>query len=173
GFVVPVGDEGGLVTNGAIHTGTIVTGDIDRWTIAVNQNDLIAISVAEVTGNDFSPWLRLVSPSGVIVGNVSTPLVSQISLTALETGTYTLAVSSNDQGVDGTGTYTLTVAKAPGAFVVSPGDQGGAIHNGVQPGSIALGDLDMWSVTANQGSAIMLAMTKVSGTADFTPWIRL
>ena len=31
----------------------------------------------------------------------------------------------------------------------------------------------MFSVTANQGSPIMLSMTKVSGTVDFTPWIRL
>lgn len=172
-FVTPPGDDGGGITNGAIHTGTIVVGDIDRWTFAANPGETIAISAAEVTGNDFSPWIRLVSPSGVIVGNTSTPLVSQINVTAQETGTYTIALASNDPGVDGTGTYTLTLAKAPGSFIVSPGDQGGAIHNGVQTGSIAVGDLDMWSVTANQGSPLQMTMTKVSGTADFTPWIRL
>ncbi|MEP7345447.1 MAG: hypothetical protein ABI877_09270, partial [Gemmatimonadaceae bacterium] len=172
-FVTPPGDEGGTMTNGAIHTGTIVTGDLDRWVFAANPNETIALSVAEVTGNDFSPWIRLVSPSGVVVGNASSTLVSQINVTAQESGNYTVAISSNDPGVDGTGTYTLTLAKAPGSFIVSPGDQGGAIHNGTQTGSIAIGDLDMWSVTATQGSPIMLTMTETSGTADFAPWLRL
>ncbi len=172
-FVTPPGDEGGVITNGAIHTGTIVTGDLDRWTIAANPNETIVISVGEVTGNDFTPWVRLVSPSGILLVNASSTVVTQITVTTAETGNYTLAVGSIDPGFDGTGTYTLTVAKAPGSFIVSPGDQGGAISNGVQNGSIVVGDIDMWSVTATQGSPLQLTMTEVSGTTDFRVWIRL
>ncbi|MEP7346134.1 MAG: hypothetical protein ABI877_12735, partial [Gemmatimonadaceae bacterium] len=172
-FVTPPGDEGGPMSNGAIHSGTIVVGDLDRWTFAANQNETIALSVGEVSGNDFTPWIRLVSPSGHLVANTWNTTVAQVNVTATETGTYTLAIGTADAGNDGTGTYTLTLAKAPGAFVVSPGDQGGAISNGVQAGSIAVGDLDMWSVTATQGSPLSLTVSKVSGTADYTPWIRL
>jgi hypothetical protein len=96
-----------------------------------------------------------------------------IQLPLVETGTYTILVATNDPGYDGTGDYSLTLAKAPGAFVVSPGDQGGAISNGVQNGTASLGDLDMCSDTANQGSTIDITITELSGTVDYTPWIRL
>lgn len=172
-FVTPPGDEGGAMANGAIHNGTIVVGDLDRWTFPASTGEYIAVSAGEVTGSDFTPWIRLVSPSGVVLGSNWGSAVAQVNVVAPETGTYTVAIGTADPGNDGTGTYTLTVAKAPGAFVVSPGDQGGAISNGLQTGSIAVGDLDMWSVTATVGSPIALTVSEVSGTADYTPWIRL
>jgi hypothetical protein len=172
-FVTPPGDQGGAMTNGANHTGTIVVGDLDRWTFQANQNDAIAVSVGEVSGSDFTPWIRLVSPSGAVVGNNWDVTVAQLNITAAETGTYTIAIGTADAGIDGTGNYVLTVAKGPGSFIVSPGDQGGAISNGVQNGIITVGDLDMWSVTATQGSPLAMTVSKVSGTVDFTPWIRL
>ncbi|MBV6520406.1 MAG: hypothetical protein MNPFHGCM_00513 [Gemmatimonadaceae bacterium] len=173
-FVTPPGDDGGAIANGAVQSGTITVGDIDRWTFQANQGDYLALSAGELSGSDFSPWIRLVSPSGKLLGNTWNSVVAQINAAAPETGNYTVAIASADGGNDGTGTYNLTLAKGPGAFVVQPGDQGGAISNGVQNGAIAAGgDLDMWSVTATQGSPLSLTVTETSGTPDYTPWIRL
>lgn len=172
-FVTPPGDEGGAMANGAVNSGTIVVGDLDRWTFPANVGDYIAVSVGEVTGSDFNPWIRLVSPSGVVVGNSWNAAAAQVSVVATETGNYTVAIGTADVGNDGTGTYALNVAKGPGAFVVSPGDQGGAVSNGVHTGSITIGDLDMWSVTATAGSPIALTVSEVSWNADYAPWIRL
>src|SRR5206468_9213255 len=74
-----------------------------------------------------------------------------------------------------TGSYLLTLAKGPGAFVTSAGDEGGDLTNGAtQAGTIYLGDLDQWSFTATQGDYIALSMGEVAPvSAGFRPWIRL
>ena len=47
---------------------------------------------------------------------------------------------------------------------------GSTLQNGAATkGTIALGDLDVWSFSASAGDGIMLRM----GAATFTPWIRL
>jgi hypothetical protein len=45
----------------------------------------------------------------------------------------------------------------------------GATHTG----SIPVADLDQWTFTATQGATVTLTLTEVTGTTDFTPWIRL
>ncbi|MFN8579516.1 MAG: hypothetical protein U0163_00860 [Gemmatimonadaceae bacterium] len=174
-FTVPAGDEGGPVVIGSNNPGVITIGDLDRFTFTANQGDAIAISAGEVSGTtDFTPWLRLASPSGQILGNSSSATVAQIHTTATATGTYTVVIGTGDSGNDGTGSYTLTVLRAPGAFVVPGGDQGGPMTNGAtHNGTITVGDLDEWSFTAVQGSPLSLTITKVSGTVDFTPWIKM
>lgn len=49
----------GALTNGATHTGVIQVGGTDTWTITATANDSINVSVGEVSGNGFSPRLRL------------------------------------------------------------------------------------------------------------------
>jgi hypothetical protein len=44
-FTVPAGDEGGAMTNGANHAGTIHIGDVDAWFFTANQGDFIALSI--------------------------------------------------------------------------------------------------------------------------------
>ncbi|MBV6522550.1 MAG: hypothetical protein MNPFHGCM_02698 [Gemmatimonadaceae bacterium] len=175
GFSTPPGDEGGAVQIGANTPGQITIGDLDRFTFQANQGDVLAISVGELSGTaDFTPWLRLASPTGQILGSTSSPTVSQVHAVATVTGTYTMVIGTADAGNDATGSYVLTVAKGPGSFIVPAGDQGGPMTNNVvHNGTITIGDLDEWSFTANAGSTLSLTITKVSGTADFTPWIRL
>ena len=47
------------------------------------------------------------------------------------TGTYLVLVASFDSGVDGTGTYRLTMAHTPGPITVTVGDDGGPLTSGV------------------------------------------
>lgn len=54
-----------------------------------------------------------------------------------------------------------------------PGDNGGAISNGSVNGAITIGDLDMFSFTATQGANLSVTIAELTGTTDYTPWIRL
>ena len=64
----------------------------------------------------------------------------------------------------GTGTYVLHLAQFPEAFIVPAGDEGGPMTNGGNyAGTNSLGDLDMWSFTANAGDNIVLRL----GTVGF------
>ena len=62
---------------------------------------------------------------------------------------------------------------------MSDGDQGGALTTGLNhTGRIEVGDLDMWTFSANQGDAVVLAIGEIpvgSATPDpgFWPWIRV
>ncbi|HTV01453.1 MAG TPA: hypothetical protein VMF13_12970 [Luteitalea sp.] len=180
-FVVPSGDEGGAMTNGANHSGTLHVGDLDQWTFTAAKGDAIALSLGEVLTNgvdtDFRPWIRLRGPDGTELGNAWWYLVAQLDVVAPLSGTYTVVVGTNDPGNDATSPYLLTLAKTPGAFLVPANDQGGVMTDGVNhSGAIHLGDLDQWIFTAVKGDAIALHLSEVliNGVdSDFRPWIRL
>src|SRR5213082_1549220 len=176
---VSTGDEGGPMTNGATNAGSIYQGDFDTWTFTATQGDYIALSVGTVTQATahFAPWIRLVSPSGALLGNSSTQTgASNVAATAPTSGTYTVIIGSYLSGFyDGTGSYRLTLAKGPGAVEVSTGDEGGPMTNGAtNAGSIYQGDFDTWTFTATQGDYIALSVGTVNPvSAHFAPWIRL
>src|SRR3989449_742353 len=170
----------GSLVNGRTYSGTIsVPGDLDTWTFTATQGDYIALSVGTVTQTTahFAPWIRLLSPTGVLLGNSSTQTgASNIAATAPTSGTYTVIIGSYVGGFyDGTGSYLLTLAQGPGAVVVSAGDQGGPMTDGAtNAGSIYQGDFDTWTFTATQGDYIALSVgTVTQTTAHFAPWIRL
>src|SRR5207302_137140 len=176
---VSAGDEGGPMTDGATNAGSIYQGDFDTWTFTATQGDYIALSVGTETQATahFAPWIRLVSPTGVLLGNSFTQTgASNIAATAPTSGTYTVIIGSYLSGFyDGTGSYLLTLAQGPGAVEVSTGDQGGPMTNGAtNAGSIYQGDFDTWTFTATQGDHITLTMGAVNPvSAHFAPWMRL
>src|SRR5947208_3440350 len=170
----------GSLVNGRTYSGTIsVPGDLDTWTFTATQGDYIALSVGTVTQTTahFAPWIRLLSPTGVLLGNSSTQTgASNIAATAPTSGTYTVIIGSYLNGFyDGTGSYQLTLAKGPGAVEVSTGDEGGPMTNGAtNAGSIYQGDFDTWTFTAREGDDIAVSVgTVTQTTAHFAPWIRL
>src|SRR5438309_934203 len=167
------------MTNGATNAGSIYQGDFDTWTFTATQGDYIALSVGTVTQTTahFAPWIRLVSPTGVLLGNSSTQTgASNIAATAPTSDTYTVIIGSYLGGFyDGTGSYLLTLAKGPGAVVVSAGDEGGPMTNGaINAGSIYQGDYAISLHDALPIYYIALSVgTVTQTTAHFAPWIRL
>src|SRR5437867_3936965 len=165
--------------NGATNAGSIYQGDFDTWTFTATQGDYIALSVGTVTQTTahFAPWIRLVSPTGVLLGNSSTQTgASNIAATAPTSGSYTVIIGSYVGGFyDGTGSYLLTLAQGPGAVEVSAGDQGGPMTNGAtNAGSIYQGDFDTCTFTPTQpGYTVFPYTTLFRSTAHFAPWIRL
>src|SRR5207244_1335098 len=135
-FATSSGDEGGDLTNGATHAGTIYLGDLDQWSFTATQGDYIALSMGEVApvSAGFQPWIRLVSPTGVLLATGIGTSAVQIAVSAPASGTYTVIVGTNDGTTSArnndTGSYLLTLAKGPGVFATSAGDEGGALTNG-------------------------------------------
>ncbi len=176
-FDVPVGDEGGSLTNGGNHTGVLHLGDLDAWTLVATAGEAIAINIGETGANSaLVPWIRVFGPTGPIVagGNNWGDLAAQVTVTAPTTGIYTVVVSTADSGNDATGTYQITAIHLAGAPIVSPGDQGGALTNGGNhAGAVHLGDLDPWRVTATAGETIVVNIGETGANSGFVPWIRV
>src|SRR5262245_47606576 len=175
---VPVspGDEGGPLTNGATHTGAIAMGEVDVWTFTANVGERIAVHIGQATEtDDFRPWIRLWSPTGASLGDTAGVNADAIDdVVAPVTGTYLVLVASFDPGLEGVGTYRLTMTKTPGPITVSTGDEGGALTNGAaHSGAIATGEVDVWTINAVAGQHITVNISQVAETDDFRPWIRL
>src|SRR5207244_12896233 len=103
---------------GQTHSGTIsAPGELHTCTFTATAGDYIALSIGEVApvSVDFTPWIRLVSPTGALLANSSGASAAQTAATAPATGTYTAILGRADGGHDPTGHYRLTLAKAPGA----------------------------------------------------------
>src|SRR5206468_52712 len=100
----------------------------------------------------FTPRIRLFGPDGALLNTAAGAASAEISRVATNSGTFTVVVDENTD--DSTGTYRLYLARVPGAFVVAAGDQGGPLTNGGNhDGTIDLGDLDMWTCSANTGDS--------------------
>jgi hypothetical protein len=164
-FVAPVGDEGGTLTNGANNPGIITLGDIDMWSFAANKNDVIYLRLGTT---NFQGWIELFGPNGALISQSYGGVDNDLAYTATTNGTFTVFVSSEAAG--GTGAYLLDLAKVPGSFVVSPGDQGGGLNGGTNYfGTIDVGDVDMYAFTACKGDVIRLHLN----TTNFTGYMNL
>jgi len=165
----------GPIASGETLTGTIsAAGETDLWTFAATAGDAIIVRVGEVnTSSPFSPRIQLLSPTSVSMGLNSGASAAEIAVTATNTGTFTVRVSDN-AGTQ-TNSYRITLAKTGGPVVVSPGDTGGPLTNGLTTiGAIDIGDLDVWTVTATNGNAIVVRMGVTNNVSGyFTPQVRI
>ncbi len=171
-YVVSAGDEGGALTNGLATLATNTLGDLDVWTFPANTGDNLALRVG---APGYRPWIQLYGPSGVLIqeafGSTSSHRDAAILVPATNSGTFTVVQQS--YYLDGIGPYTLSLGRFPGAYSVSPGDEGGRLTNGIsQDATIALGDLDIWNFAACKGYPFTVVCQKLSGTT-FTPRVRL
>jgi hypothetical protein len=114
---VSAGDEGGPITIGAATPGTIIQGDVDVWTFTATAGTAITVQITETADVDgFQPWIRLWTPAGGTLGDISGVATAAInSVVAPVTGTYLVLVGSFDSGLDGEGSYNLTVTGPSGA----------------------------------------------------------
>jgi hypothetical protein len=154
--------------NGANQTGIIFTNTVaDSYTFTANTGDSINLRLGTT---NFSGELQLYGPNGALLETVGQYPVNDdlIAYMATNSGTFTVLVSS--AVIRGTGTYALHLAQIPEAFIVPAGDQGGAMTNGGNyAGTITLGDLDMFTFTANTGDSINLRL----GTTNFSGRLQL
>ncbi|MCG8311730.1 MAG: thrombospondin type 3 repeat-containing protein [Pseudomonadales bacterium] len=174
-FIVPTGDEGGVLLNGAAHAGDIHLGDIDVWSFTADTQDTVLLQVAEVTdGGGFNPYLALYGPEGNLLehnfGNTATGLNVQIA----QGGTYTVVVREYNADVEATGSYNLYYANVGQSFIIQTGDEGGTLSNGgVHAGEILLADVDIWTFNADALDTVLLQLGEVSDGGGFDPRLML
>src|SRR5438034_908733 len=157
------------MTDGAPTFPTRRSSDLDTWTFTATQGDYIALSMGTVApaSAHFAPWIRLVSPTCVRLGDSATRQgAGNVAATAPTSGTYTVIVGSNSGSTgffDGTGSYLLTLAQGPGAVEVSAGDEGGPMTDGAtKAGTINLFPYMTLFRSATQGDYIALSMGTVA-----------
>ncbi|MCD8534814.1 MAG: hypothetical protein LR011_08510 [Verrucomicrobia bacterium] len=175
GFAVPGGDEGGILTNGGRHEGSITMGDMDAWTFDAADGEHVLLRAARLTGNTswFRPRLLLYGPHGNLLAEGDPGHHDNIiDLKLPESGKFTAVVWSHFAGYDGT--YVLYQVKTPGQFSAPGGDEGGKIipetlHDGV----LTLADMDVWSFAANAGNRITINAQEMAGGSSFSPRIQV
>src|SRR6185503_9977690 len=130
--VVSPEDEGGPLTNGVMHTGRIEVGDLDVWTFTANAGENLVVRLGELSSAEtLYPWLRLFGPDGQLLDNNYNPAVAEVWFRATNSGTFIVMVGDGNNGNYGAGYYRLTLAKTGSSIVVSAGDEGGPLTNGV------------------------------------------
>jgi hypothetical protein len=174
--VISAGDDGGPMTNGVMHLGTVLTGDLDLWTFTANSGDALVLRVGEITAtNAFVPWIRLYTPNGVLQGSGFGNVAGEVAVNATNSGTFLVVVGDGNSVFSGSGNYRLTLVKTGDPVIISTGDDGGPLTNGLMnTGTIVSGDLDPWTLTANAGDRIVVRIGEITDTSgNFTPWIRV
>src|SRR5438046_7780415 len=86
------------MTHGATNAVIPYTTLFRTWTFTATQGDYIALSMGTVApaSAHFAPWIRLVSPTGVLLGNSATGEgAGEIDANAPASGTYNVIVGSN------------------------------------------------------------------------------
>jgi hypothetical protein len=171
------------LSNGGNHVATLQVGGLDAWTFTATKNDGIAVSLGKTpsaSDSTFYPWLRLKGPDGSLLretfASYSGTNSVDVDQRAPLTGTYTVLVASNNSSQSGPAGYVLTLAKTPGPYSISAGDEGGPLTNGAHAGVIRAGDLDAWTVQANANDSIVVSLGKVlndGSDPNFYPWLRL
>jgi hypothetical protein len=172
GYIVPEGDEGGTLTNGGVHRGTIDLADIDMWSFSADALDTVILQITKTSGEGVSPKMRLYGPDGSVLnpyGGAHDRVSEQLEVA----GIYTVVVRDSHTDVTGSGDYNLYFARVPAVYEVPDGDEGGDLTNGaVHTGTIEVADIDMWSFSADALDRVILQVSE-SGTTDLTPYIEL
>jgi hypothetical protein len=176
-IVIAPGDVGGPMTNGFMNTGTIVFGDAGIWTFHANAGDGILVRMGNLTTNGtLDPYFRLYDPSGALLQDVGDYgyKSEDVGTRATNSGTFMVVLTGGNNGVAGVGDYRMTLAKTGDPIVTASGDEGGPMTNGyTYTGNIVMGDLDVWSVTANAGDEIVVRMGNLSTTNTVDPYLRI
>src|SRR5438309_9861656 len=85
----------------------------------------------------FQPWIRLVSPTGVLLATGIGTSAVQIAVSAPATGTYTVIVGTNDGTASArnndTGSYLLTLTRWWGEIGSASGGERGSLTTGAGP----------------------------------------
>ena len=165
-FTTPQGDEGGTISNGENHAGTITAGDLDIWRFDAQAGDALTLSVAKTSTDPQGQnalLLAVYGPTGTSITSAGGGTADVTTVAAPTTGTYTVVVRPHFNIPQSTGTYILRLARAPASFTTPQGDDGGALVNGANhAGTISPGDLDIWQFDAQAGDALTLSVAKTS-----------
>jgi hypothetical protein len=174
-FVVPSGDEGGILINGQNHDGVMAAGDLDVWAFDANAKDTIKLRFSRRSGR-LNVQMRLFGPDGAQIANNAPFTTDEIDYRVNVSGKYTVVVSTTSLSLSQSGetTYRIAYLKIPGPFVVAAGDQGGPLVSGKNhDATLEIGDIDAWTFSATEGDFILLRVDRRGGAVGFGPQVAL
>ena len=174
-FIVPVGDEGGLLRNGDTHRGEISLADLDIWRFQASANQSIHIQIAETLDNNtFDPEIRVYDQFGNFLANNSGLISADVSFQTEIAGDYFVVIKEASADVPASGSYALYFANVSEDFIVPEGDNGGQLINGgVASGTIDLGDIDIWTFTSSANESVLLQIGETQDAGGFDPQLLL
>jgi hypothetical protein len=162
------------MTNGVMHLGDISYGDLDVWSFTATTGDNLVVRLGDVYGtNTFYPWVRLISPNGVLLSQGFAAQAAEATFRATNSGTFTVLVADGNTSLFGIGPYRLTLARTGAPIVVSAGDESGFLNGEIREGTIPMGDVDIWKFTICAGERILVTVTESVNGSGFYPWLRL
>ena len=175
-FVVPFGDEGGPMTNGAHHPGFIHRGDIDQWTFEATAGEYVSVGIAE-TGPDslFAPWIRVFGPDGAFLDGLqstgrkgrleTSPVVRYLHRGRRNLRRHLLGnrILHGDRRQEG----------RPVCGACRRVEGGPMANNVTYQGFIQRGRLNQWAFLATAGQALKIDALELGGDGPFYPWLRL
>jgi len=166
-------DLGGIRSGETKTSGIDFSGDSDSCTFYGNEGDLVVIYAGlEYGSGSLSPHISLYGPGAEKEADDSGYYSALIEHTLLNSGLYTIVIR-DDLGPF-TGSYGLSLVKAPGA-VISPQDRDGSfmISGDSKKGQITLGDLDCFNFYGSAGHYVAIYAGLEYGSGSLSPHISL
>jgi hypothetical protein len=149
---------------------------LDVWSFTAQAGEALVVRAGIIAGSgNLEPWVRLYGPDGASLGgSYGGSTVEEVAVRATNSGTFTVVISDGSTYLGDSGDYRLTLAKTGSPIVVSSLDEGGPMTNGVMhTGAIDVGDLDVWSFTAQAGEALVVRAGIITGSGNLEPRVRL
>lgn len=163
-LATPAWAQGPLVRGVFSQGGLAVNFEEDVWTLSgVTAGHWLYLGTKNLGPASFQAEFYVDAPSGptLYFSGASSGLGGWAKVQAMETGTYTVRVKHYFQS-SLVGDYALQLIEAPGANVVPPGDQGGALTNGVLvPAQLSPGDVDAFTFVGCVGATPNIQLSEV------------
>jgi len=174
GSPVTTAPKGGPLASGARNTGKIDIGGLDAWTVDATKDDAIVVRIGKVgTPNTLTPEVRIYGPDGGLsLAHDGQGVAGEVDIRALVTGRY-LVIASDWATFGGSGDYQLTMVKSGSPVTISPGDEGGPLAPGFNVGTLEVGDLDAWTLSANVGDHLIVTMEELVRGPSLWPFLRI
>ena len=133
-------------------------GDADVYRFFGNAGDNVFIEMLEIQGN-FEPWLKITSPSGIVVANESSKTNASYELTLDKSGIYSMIARDNHN--DDLGQYSIQLSCLSGSCLSSSPSKG-------SPGDIEKAKEEGKNICINNPSAcgIIISPNTDGSTAD-------
>lgn len=150
-FIVPAGDDGGPLTNGAPGSGTLAQGDLDLWSFVAEAGDYVALRVGVDSAVGTPLQMDVRTPNGELLSSSGTSGTdARIEIPSASNGTYSLSIRAKT--LSDTATYKLNLARMPG----NPTSAGTLVNGITKPATLAPGGLSQWTFYACKSNVISL-----------------
>ncbi len=149
-------DNTALMSGATVDT-SITTGDIDTYTIDADAGETLLLTIGE--NNGYQLEVTLYAPDGTELQSVTDNSGFRLDQSNLpQTGTYTYVVREVDG--DDTGNYSLTAVLVDETV---DADNVALVSGATVNDSIAIGDIDTYTINADAGEDLLLTIGENSG----------